>query len=165
MTRTKTVFIASVAALLAGVVAAKATNTVFFTSIGDLVFPFGVPTDRGINGTIGDVNSGGMAPVNGNLSYTKRGATVGTGFSYTFANWQRNMLFAPSGTLASGYVTLAPAPIDGGEACVFSTQIVTAFYIAANAGQTINNAATALTANGSVCYTYSKANTTWDRSR
>lgn len=87
-----------------------------------------------------------------------------TGFNYTFANNQTKMLFEPAGTLAAGYVTLAAAPVDGQEACIFSTAAVTAFYLTANTGQSINNAVTALVANTRYCYTYSLANTTWDRS-
>ena len=40
------------AALLAATIAALATNTVFFTSIGDQVVPFSPPTSAGLNGTI-----------------------------------------------------------------------------------------------------------------
>ena len=151
------------AALLAATIAALATNTVFFTSIGDQVFPFSPPTSAGLNGTIGNVGDAGMAPVNGNLAFTK--AVPSTGFSLTFGNFQHEIVLAPTGTLAAGYVTFAPNPPEGTRQCVFSTQIITAFYPTANAGQTVNNAATAMTANGRICYTYSLANTTWDRSQ
>ena len=154
---------ATFAALLAGGVAALAANNTFFTSIGDLVFPFFPPSPTGQNGTIGDVARGGMAPVNGNLSYTK--AVPSTGFSLTFGNFQKDMALNPSGTLAAGYVTMAPAPVDGTRACIFSTQIITALYVSANTGQSINNAATSLAANVRICYLYSKSNTTWDRSQ
>lgn len=158
----KIVFGVGLAALIASVIAAVAANTTFFTSIGDIVFPFSPPNGSGLNGSIGDPVRGGMAPVNGNLSYTK--VAAGTGFSYTFVNFQADMLFEPAGTLAAGYVTAAPTPTDGAQECVFSTQAITAFYWAANVGQTINNAITALSANTRVCYRYSIGNATWDRS-
>ena len=108
-----------------------------------------------------------MAPVNGNLAYTKISTAggLGTGFSYTFGNFQAEMLLENSGTLAVGYVTFAPAPVDGQRQCVFTLGAVTAFYPTANTGQTVNNAVTAMSAAGRVCYTYSIANTSWDRSQ
>ena len=164
--------LATIAILIAGTVAALAQTT-FFTAIGDLIFPFkppGAPTSTtpGKNGSIGDPVFGGMAPVNGNLSYTK--AIPTTGFSLTFGNWQEEMVLAPAGTLAAGYVTMAPAPVDGGKACVFSSQQITAFYTAAGAGQSINNAFTgqtlaATSATARTCFLYSQSNKTWDRSQ
>lgn len=86
-----------------------------------------------------------------------------TGFTFTFGNSQTDAAFRPAGTLATGTVTLAPNPSDGSRVCIFSTQIITALTLAANTGQTINNAATAMTALGHVCYLYGLSNTTWDR--
>jgi hypothetical protein len=149
------------ATLVAATVAALASSATFFTSIGDLVFPFGVPTPAGQNGTIGDPVRGGMAPVNGNLAYTKVAAA--TGFSYTFGNFQQWMALRPAGTLAAGYVTMAPSPVDGSVACVSSTQIITSLNLSANTGQTLNDAATSLAANARTCYLYSIGNKTWDR--
>ena len=148
------------AALLAGSVAAFAGANTFFTSIGDLIFPFVAPSSSGQNGTIGDPVLGGMAPVNGNLSYRK--IPTGTGFSYTFGNYMADMLFTATGTLAAGYVTMAPAPVDGGKACISSNQIITALYISANTGQTIVGAVSSLAANARTCYLYSIGNKTWD---
>lgn len=160
----KRIIIASVAALLAGAIAAIAANTTFLTNAGDQVFPFGQPTNAGANGTIGDVNRGGMAPLNGNLSYSK--SVPSTGFAEYFGNFQRTMMLKPSGTLDTGHVYLAAAPIDGAENCLFSTATVTTLTLHAGAStQTLNSAVTTLSANASACYTYSKSNTTWDRSR
>lgn len=133
-----------------------ATSTLWSTRIGDVVYPFSQTT-------IGDTVRGGMAPVNGALSYTK--VAPATGFQYTFGNFQQEMLFEPAGTLAAGYITMAPQPIDGGKACMFSTEIITSMNLSANTGQSINNAITTLGAAGRACYLYSKANATWDRSR
>ena len=158
----KTILSTAAAVLVSGAIA-WAANTVFFTSIGDLVFPFKAPTAAGTGGTIGDITRGGMAPLNGDLSYTKR--TPVTGFSYTFGNFEKDMTFTPAGTLSSGTVVMAAAPIDGGRACIFSTQIVTTLTLSANTGQSINNAISALSANVRYCYIYSIGNTTWDRSQ
>ena len=87
-----------------------------------------------------------------------------TGFSYTFLNATSYMELNPSGTLAAGYVTLAPAPSDGARECIFSSQIITAFYLNKGAvAQTVNNAVTSLAANVAACYLYSLSNNTWDR--
>ena len=157
------ILIQAAAFVLAGAVCALAANTTFFTSIGDIIFPLVAPTSTGVGGTIGDVVRGGMAPVNGSGSYTKTAAT--TGFRLTFGNYQTDMLLEPSGTLAAGYITMAPNPVDGANECVFSTHIITALSISANAGQSINNAITTLGALGSACYRYSLSNLTWDQSR
>jgi hypothetical protein len=144
-----------IAASVIGVVAAwSATSTLWSTRIGDVVFPFSPST-------IGDTVKGGMAPVNGSGSYTKNAAP--TNFSYTFGNFQEWMLIEPAATIAQGYVTMAPAPIDGGKACVFSTQIISTLTWSANVGQTMNNAVTTLAANAHACYLFSQSNSTWDR--
>lgn len=129
------------AALVAGSIAAIAANTTIFTSIGDQIF----------YGPLGS-------------TYTK--AVPVTGFSSTFAASQGDMIMAPAGTLAAGYVTMAPSPVpDGRKACVFSTQEITLLYWSANTGQTMNNAVTTLAANARNCYLYSLSNKTWDRSQ
>lgn len=145
------------------IVPALAGNTILFSSkTGDIIFPITPPNSSKTGGSIGDATRGGMAPVNGADAYFK--VVAGTGFSYTFGNYQSEMIFRPAGTLAAGYVTMAPAPVDGARQCVFSTQEITAFYANANTGQSINNAVTALAANTRYCYTYSQSNLTWDRS-
>lgn len=93
-------------------------------------------------------------------------ANVGNGsYSFTFANYQGELLLDPGGTLAYAYVTFAPNPSDGARACVFSTGTVTALYPTANTGQTVNDAITAGVAATRYCYTYSASNLTWDRSQ
>lgn len=52
---------AAAAALIAGSIAAIAGNTVFFTSIGDLTFPFTAPT-KSAPGTIDNMIIGGSSP-------------------------------------------------------------------------------------------------------
>lgn len=94
-------------------------------------------------------------------TYTK--FAVGTGFSYTFTNNQTDMLFEPSGTISAGTITLGPTPADGAMECFFSTQTISSLTLNANAGQTLNNAVSSLSANARNCYLYSLGNTSWDR--
>lgn len=97
--------------------------------------------------------------------YYKSGTNAGAGFNYTFGANVTFAQFSPSGTIASGYVTLPANPSDGARACIFTTQTITAAYVAANAGQSINGAlsSTSLSANTGACYLYGASNTTWDR--
>jgi hypothetical protein len=114
----------------------------------------------------GDVNVPGLTPNWPAGTYTKSVATANTApTAAVFTNPQTRMLLEPSGTLASYYVNMAPAPPDGQEACIFSTQAVTNLYWSPNTGQSMNNAITTLAANGSACYLYGASNATWDRSR
>jgi hypothetical protein len=86
-------------------------------------------------------------------------------FTYTFGNAVALAAFDPSGTLAYGYVTMAPTPSDGTEACVFSTAAITTLYLTANTGQTLSDAVTTLAANARNCYVYAKSAATWYRSQ
>lgn len=88
-----------------------------------------------------------------------------SGFRFTFANNQAVAAFDPSGTLDYGYVTLAPNPSDGTEACVFSTAAITTLYLTANTGQSIADAVTTLAANARNCYLYARSQTAWYRSQ
>lgn len=155
----------TVAALLAAGAIALAANNTFVTAIGDLIFPFTPPTNAGasggVSGTIGNAGGQGMAPLNGSQSYAK--VVPSTGFTATFGNFQQELLLKPAGTLLAGYINLAPAPVDGGKACIFTTATITNLYIAAGAGATLADAVTTLTANGRVCYLYSLSNATWNR--
>lgn len=85
-------------------------------------------------------------------------------FNFTFGNAQSLAAFDPAGTLAYGYVTLAPNPSDGTEACFFSTAAITTLYVAANTGQTLSDAVTTLAANARNCYLYAQSQATWYRS-
>lgn len=83
--------------------------------------------------------------------------------SITIGNGVQALVLEPAGTIATLTVILAPAPKNGDTVIISSTQIVTALTLSPNAGQTIANAATALTAGGSVRYLYRSANTKWYR--
>ena len=84
-------------------------------------------------------------------------------FTFTFANNQSVADFVPSGTLAYGYITLAPSPSDGAQECFYSKSAITTLYLSASAGQTLNDAVTTLAAVTKNCYLYSASNLTWDR--
>lgn len=87
-----------------------------------------------------------------------------TAFAITAASNTNIVQLTPAGTLAAGAVTLPAAPVDGQTVKIFSTQIVTAFTLTPNSGQTINGTAvTALAANVGVEYVYSAASATWYR--
>ena len=104
--------------------------------------------------------------ITGTYGYYKSAASSpATGFTYTFGANVTYASFTPSGTLAAGYFTLAAAPSDGQRNCIFTTQTITAAYVAANTGQSINAAlaGTALSANTGICYLYGASNLTWDR--
>jgi hypothetical protein len=88
-----------------------------------------------------------------------------TGFSLTFGNSQTYMILNPAGTLATGTITMAPAPANGQRACTTDTQIQTAIVFAANSGQTIvGNPTAEATAPWTVCFTYVAASSAWIRS-
>lgn len=104
-----------------------------------------------------------FVPTPGSSTYAK--AVPSTGFTLAMSNAQKLLELNPAGTLAAGYVNLAPSPTDGTDQCVFSSKAITNFYPTAINGASINNAVTTLAANTRVCYLYSLSNTTWDRSQ
>lgn len=163
---------AAAAMLVGGAIAALAANTTFFTSIGDVIFPFSPPALSGTPGTIDNMTIGATTPAAGTFTQIQGSSNVAVKagvpvapFTHTFSKYETEFLMQPSGTQSYEYVTLAAAPVNNARACIFSTQTITLLYVLANAGQSINNAVTTLAANGRVCYTYSSSNTTWDRSQ
>ncbi len=86
-------------------------------------------------------------------------------FRYTFDNATSLAAFDPAGTLAGGYITMAPNPSDGTDACFFSTAAITTVYMSANTGQTLNDAVTTLAANTRNCFVYAQSVATWYRSQ
>lgn len=80
--RFKAIIGAAAAALIAGSIAALAGNTIFFTSIGDLNFPFTAPT-KSAPGSIDNTVIGATTPQSGAFSFLVRGqgapdAEIGT---------------------------------------------------------------------------------------
>lgn len=112
------------------------------------------------------------AQISGVVGYTQY-LLPSTAFSYTAGNSTAFLYLVPSGTLATGTVTLAANPSDGQVFTLQSTQTQTAITIAANtsinAAQTIASgngvlgAVTALVANTPVKYIYVKAQNAWYR--
>jgi hypothetical protein len=86
-----------------------------------------------------------------------------TGFAITVPSHVSLMLITPAGTLATGAFTMEPTPSDGQRVCFASTQTQTAMTISGNTGQSIVGAATALTANTRVCYTFVASTSSWYR--
>ena len=80
------------------------------------------------------------------------GANILTGFNITMTS--ARLVLNPSGTLATGTVTLPLNPPDGCVAEISSTQTQTALTLSANTGDSIVGAVTALTANARVAYYY-----------
>lgn len=117
------------------------------------VVPRGVPSAQSQYATPAQLTS--------QMGYVK--VSPATGFSYTFGNSQSVLVLTNTTTVALGTVTLASAPSDGAQECIFAQNTVTTLGVLANTGQTIDNAVTTLTAAAKVCYLYSISNATWDR--
>lgn len=88
-----------------------------------------------------------------------------TGFSQTVANNVSALVLKPAGTLASGTITMPASPLDGQELVIASSQTITALTLAGNTGQTVNGAATTLSANTSIQYKWVATDSTWYRLR
>ena len=86
-----------------------------------------------------------------------------TGFTYTFVAGTQVLVIVPAGTLATGTITMPPAPADGMTIRFSSSQIITALTVNANTGQNIVSAVTTLAAGGGAVYIYRLLNTTWYR--
>jgi hypothetical protein len=85
-----------------------------------------------------------------------------TGFSLTIPASTAVLVLNPSGTLASGTITMPASPVDAQQVCVTSSQTITALTVNANAGQSIIAAPTSMSAGG-FCYFYVIGSTTWFR--
>jgi hypothetical protein len=67
----------------------------------------------------------------------------------------------PSGTLATGTITMPPNPSDGMTITFSSSKQITALTLSGNTGQTIVGGVSYLPANTAVAYVYRSANTSW----
>lgn len=75
------------AAFIATSIAALAANTTFFTSTGDLVFPFTAPLKNGTAGTIDNMTIGATTPRPGNFTtLASTSPPSGTGNTANFAS-------------------------------------------------------------------------------
>lgn len=85
-----------------------------------------------------------------------------TGFTITLANTDTDVTLDPAGTLATGTITMQPAPIDGQRVTIRSSHTVTALTISPNAGQSVASPPTTIVAGGaSINAIYNASNTTW----
>jgi len=93
--------------------------------------------------------------------------TPSTGFSITLNNTDAVLILDPSGTLATGTITMPASPINGQNVSISSSQTITSLTVSANAGQSIKNAPTtltvSLTGDQGYKFIYRSANTTWYR--
>ena len=84
-----------------------------------------------------------------------------TAFSYTFAAGTQTLIINPAGTLATGTITMPPAPADGMVIWITTTKQIVALTINGNTGQTLTSGVTSLAPNQAVAYLYRSSNTTW----
>ena len=119
------------------------------------IIPFGQPTSGNVYST--------PALITSQFGYVKYNPSAISGGTYTFAASQGYLTLTPGTTISTLTVILAANPSDGARECIWSNSIITTLVVAGNTGQTINGAATSLTAASGACYLYSASNLTWDR--
>jgi len=98
-----------------------------------------------------------------NARNTVQYITPSTGFSQTISNTTTYLIIEPSGTLATGTVTMPASPVDGQTVTITSTQIITALTHNPNTGQTLKGALTTIPADGNATWLYKTSTTTWYR--
>ena len=86
-----------------------------------------------------------------------------TGFTITVGDRVLVLTLTPAGTLAAGTIVMPALPVDGQPFEASSTKIITALTVSPGAGQTINNAPTAMAAGIGFAYYYNQAAKTWYR--
>lgn len=114
----KRLFISTVV-VIAAVTAAYAANTTFFTSKGDIVFPFSPPTKAGAAGTIDNMTIGAT---------TKRAATVTTlaADSATVGGTAVSTVANGVGGVAAGYkIARGETALDGTNPTPIATGLAT----------------------------------------
>jgi hypothetical protein len=88
--------------------------------------------------------------------------TPTTGFTIVLPQWPRVTKLRPTGTLASGTITLPATPYGGMEVRVTSTQTVTALTVNTGTG-TVVNAPTTITATTPFGMVYDATHSEWSR--
>ena len=86
-----------------------------------------------------------------------------TGFTNTIANTTSYYILEPTGTLATGTLTMPASPVNEQVVTIASTQIITALTHSPNTGQTLKGALTTIAVDGNASWIYRTANTTWYR--
>ena len=110
----------------------------------------------GVATIVGYSNSGYAADAGVVLS------TQLTGFGITLVNNQTTIL-SGAGTLATGTITMPAAPVNGQISKTAFDVTVTALTVSPNAGQTLRNAPTTMSAGTAMEYIYKASSTTWYR--
>lgn len=147
-------------AIVAQVISVPQVTTIAPTLDRVQIVPRGQPSAQSVYAAPSQINVA--------KRYVKATLTTGstaTGYTNTFSNDQALLTFDAGMTMSYTYITMAPNPSDGTEACFFSTGTVTTLYLSANTGQSLNDAAASLVANTRYCYLYSLSNLTWDRAQ
>ena len=99
------------------------------------------------------------APPRAGLVYSYQ--TPATGFAIAIADNTDALVLEPAVSLATGSITMPPAPQDNQVIRISSTKRVTALTVSPNAGQTIANAPTTIAAGGSFAYIFRATNKKW----
>lgn len=84
-----------------------------------------------------------------------------TGFSLTLGNNDWHVILDPSATIATGTVTLCPAPVDGQIVDIRTSQQITTLTIAGNGATVKGYTAGTLALGGVLTGIYKASNTTW----
>jgi hypothetical protein len=95
--------------------------------------------------------------------FTQEYSQPATGFNSTIANTTGTFIIDPSGTLATGTITMPETPVSGQKVTIVSTGIVTTLTHSGNTGQTLISPLTTIAANGYATWEYKSSNTTWYR--
>lgn len=141
-----------------------------------LTVPAGPPSLQGLETVPMDTNyasgrapqtvKAGLASFNAlPISYVTGSTTVAN--TVTATNVMGGVVIVGSGALSPATINLPPAPIDGQQFAVSSTQTIASLTVAATSPQTISNNPTALTVSTTGAYgyrfLYRASNTTWYR--
>lgn len=86
-----------------------------------------------------------------------------TGFTTTVSNTTNILVLEPTGTLATGTITMPASPVDGQVVRIVSTQIVTALTHNPNTGQTLKAPLTTIGANGFGSWVWKQSTSSWYR--
>lgn len=86
-----------------------------------------------------------------------------TGFTHTISDSTNILVLKPTGTLATGTITMPASPVDNQVVRIASTQVITSLTMNANTGQTLKGGLTTIGVNGFGSWVYKTSTTTWYR--
>jgi hypothetical protein len=129
------------------------------------ISPNGAPSAQGWQVAPAQISN---APQYVKVTPTSANASLAAAPGYTnyFAQAQTYFIIVLTNTMPYSYAYAATAPSDGARECVVgSGGAITQLTFVAASGQTVTGGANISVTSGSgVCFTYSLANLTWDRS-